>query len=106
MEDGDVSTLVSRNVTLFDRRTSMRLEPAMWDALEEISRREGRTIHDICSMVDLQRRESSLTAALRVFIVAYFRSAATDQGHANVGHGNAQDDPNRRLRYEPKSSAA
>jgi predicted DNA-binding ribbon-helix-helix protein len=77
-----MSTLVSRNITLQDRRTSMRLEPAMWDALDEICRREGRTIHELCTMVDRQRRESKLTAAIRVFVMAYYRAASTDAGHA------------------------
>jgi predicted DNA-binding ribbon-helix-helix protein len=82
-----MSTLVSRNITLQDRRTSVRLEPAMWDALDEVCRREERTIHELCTMVDRQRRESKLTAAVRVFVMAYFRAASTDQGHAEAGHG-------------------
>ena len=82
-----MSTLVSRNITLQDRRTSMRLEPAMWDALDEICRREGRTIHELCSMVEHQRRESKLTAAIRVFVMAYYRAASTNEGHAGAGHG-------------------
>ena len=91
MKDGGridlMSTLVSRNITLQDRRTSVRLEPAMWDALDEICRREDRSIHELCTMVDRQRRESKLTAAIRVFVMAYFRAASTDQGHAEAGHG-------------------
>jgi predicted DNA-binding ribbon-helix-helix protein len=85
-----MSTLVSRNITLQDRRTSMRLEPAMWDALDEICRREDRTIHELCTMVDRQRRESKLTAAIRVFVMAYYRAASTDVGHAGAGHGPLQ----------------
>jgi predicted DNA-binding ribbon-helix-helix protein len=85
-----MSTLVSRNITLQDRRTSMRLEPAMWDALDEICRREGRTIHELCTMVDRQRRESKLTAAIRVFVMAYYRAASTDAGHAGAGHSPLQ----------------
>lgn len=65
----------------------MRLEPAMWDALQEVARREGRNVNDICTMVNERRRESSLTAALRVYIVAYFRAAATEHGHLRAGHG-------------------
>lgn len=53
----------------------MRLEPVMWEALDEICRREGSNIHKICSMVDSRRVQSSLTAAIRVFILAYFRAA-------------------------------
>ena len=83
----DPSTLVNRNVSIGERRTSMRLEPAMWDALAEICRREEMTVHDLCELIDERRRASSLTAAIRVFIVTYFRAAATEEGHANIGHG-------------------
>lgn len=81
------STLVNRNVTVAGHRTSMRLEPSMWEALEEICRREGKTVHEVCSDVDFRRQESALTAALRAFIVLYFRLAATEDGHAKAGHG-------------------
>lgn len=86
-ERGAESTLVNRNVVVSGHRTSIRLEPGMWDALDEICRREGQSAHAICSLIDARRFESSLTAAVRVFIVSYFRSAATELGHANVGHG-------------------
>src|SRR6266702_827974 len=82
------STLVSRNVSVNARRTSLRLEPPMWDALEEIARREKMTIHQLCTQVDARRHESSLTAAIRVFTLSYFRAAATEDGHGRAGHGN------------------
>ncbi len=85
-----VSTLVNRNVTVAGHRTSMRLEPSMWEALEEICRREERTVHEVCTEVDSRRHESTLTAALRAFIVIYFRVAATEDGHANAGHGSPE----------------
>ncbi len=66
----------------------------MWDALVEIGRREGRTVHEICSEVDRDRRETTLTASLRVYIMSYFREAATSEGHAKAGHGAAR--PGRR----------
>ena len=77
-----MTTLISRNITLADRRTSIRLEPEMWDALNEICAREGRSLHDICSQIDRERSQSGLTAAVRVFILNYFREAATEEGHA------------------------
>ena len=81
------SSLVSRNITVAGRRTSMRLEPEMWGALSEICWREGVSTHDVCSLVDSRRRASSLTAALRVFIMDYFRAASTEDGHVRAGHG-------------------
>lgn len=81
------STLVNRNVVIGGHRTSMRLESSMWEALEEIAAREGLSVSQLCEQVDRRRRQSSLTAAMRVFIVSYFRAAATEHGHADAGHG-------------------
>lgn len=91
-----MSTLVNRNVLLANRRTSLRLEPAMWEALEEVCRREGITIHDVSAMVDSGRSASTLTAAIRVFVLGYFRRAATETGHARAGHGRLVGLPIRR----------
>lgn len=83
------STLISRNITVLGRRTSVRLEPEMWQALREIAKREQCRIHDLCSLISLRKNENtSLTAAIRVFMMLYYRAAATDIGHYKAGHGN------------------
>lgn len=83
------STLVSRNITVLGRRTSVRLEPEMWSALREISRREQCKIHDICSLIQLRKNpNTSLTAAIRVFLMLYYRASSTEDGHARAGHGS------------------
>ena len=80
------STLRSGNVTVNGRRTSIRLEPAMWQALREISAREGKTLHALVTEIEQARAQSSLTAAIRVFLLDYFRAAATEEGHRRAGH--------------------
>lgn len=83
------SSLVSRNVTISGKRTSVRLEPEMWVALKDIAKREQCTIHDICTLIQLRKNENtSLTAAVRVFIMLYFRAASTEEGHKKAGHGS------------------
>jgi len=68
--------LQSKNVRIHERRTSVRLEPAMWNALNEIAALEGCSIHDLCGAVhDLKEKDASFTAALRVFMMEYYRSA-------------------------------
>ena len=85
------SSLISRNLIISGKRTSARLEPDMWAALFDIVRREHRSVHSICSLIDQHKpQDCSLTAAIRVFIMAYFRSAATEEGHARAGHGYGQ----------------
>lgn len=69
--------LVSKNVRIRGRRTSVRLEPEMWDALYEVAGLEGCSIHDLCTAVEeLRDPEASFTGALRVFLMEYFRNAA------------------------------
>ena len=86
LKAGSGSTLVNRNVTVAGRRTSIRLEPAMWDALRQICEREHKPCNELVTQIDQERIESSLTAAIRVYILRYFSAAATDEGHRLAGH--------------------
>lgn len=85
-----VEPLVGRNVIVQGRRTSMRLEPSLWQALEDIAAREGMSIGELCSRIqqrldqhtsirggDLSKNKPTLTSGVRVFIFAYFRAAAS-----------------------------
>lgn len=83
------SSLISKNITVLGKRTSVRLEPDMWRELKNISKRESCSIHDLCSLICLRKsKNTSLTAAIRVFLMLYFRAAATETGHEKAGHGN------------------
>ena len=74
------SRLILGNVVVGGHRTSIRLERAMWQALEEIQRIEGKTLNQLVTEIDRHRPESSLTAAIRVFIVEFYREAAVRSG--------------------------
>lgn len=63
----------------------------MWDALGEICTRESRSVHDICSQVDRDRSQSGLTAGVRVFILNYFRQAASEEGHMQASRRGDND---------------
>jgi len=60
----------------------------MWDALYDVCARERVTIHTLCTRIS-ERKDvnTSLTAAIRVFALAYFRAAATEEGHLRASHG-------------------
>ena len=74
------SSLVIHNVVVAGHRTSVRLEPVMWEALQEIARRQETNVNQLVTEIDRQRNSSSLTAAIRVYIVDFYRSAAAAQG--------------------------
>jgi predicted DNA-binding ribbon-helix-helix protein len=81
------SRLVNRNVVSGTGRTSMRLEPELWEALVEICDREGQDLHALIRGVDAQRQRGGRTSAVRVFVLQYFRAAATEAGHLAAAHG-------------------
>nr|WP_283949745.1 ribbon-helix-helix domain-containing protein [Limobrevibacterium gyesilva] len=80
--------MVNRNVTALRGRTSMRLEPELWDALEEICRRECLTLGELVKRIEQRGHPGGRTSAVRVQVLAYFRAAATEPGHGVAGHGS------------------
>src|ERR1700693_2686663 len=78
------SSLVIHHVVVGGHRTSVRLEPVMWDALHDIARRLRATTHDLVTDIDRDRTASSLTAAIRVYIVDFYRAAALPAQQAPV----------------------
>jgi predicted DNA-binding ribbon-helix-helix protein len=64
------SALVSRNVVTADgRRTSVRLEPELFAALERIATARQITVRQLVAEIDAARHDLKLTNALRVYIV-------------------------------------
>ncbi len=85
------SRLVNRNVVSAHGRTSIRLEPELWDALEEMCRREQVSIAEMVKAVDARSASGEgiggRTSAIRVRVLTYFRAAATEDGHRLARHG-------------------
>jgi predicted DNA-binding ribbon-helix-helix protein len=71
---------VIHNIVVDRHRTSVRLEPMMWDALQDIAQRLRQTMNDLVTTIDRERTASSLTAAIRVYIVDFYRAAALSAG--------------------------
>jgi predicted DNA-binding ribbon-helix-helix protein len=83
-----ISRLVNRNVVAERGRTSMRLEPELWDMLSEICDREVQDMSTLVRQVEAAGHAGGRTSAVRVFIANYFRTASTEAGHAAAGHGS------------------
>lgn len=65
-----------RNITMGRHRTSVRMATFYWDALDDICKREEVSWQEICSHINDRRCDSTLTDAIRLFIMSYFRCAA------------------------------
>lgn len=85
---GDVG-LVCRTVPVGKTRTSIRIEPEIWDAIQFIIRNEKTTQAEMFETIkSCKRKGSSFSSAIRVFAMLYFRAAATNEGHKLAGHGD------------------
>ena len=82
------SSLIIKNVKVYGHRTSVRLEPEMWNSLKEIAQRESSSVSDLCTTISMCKKPlSSLTSAIRIFIMFYYKAASTETGHARAKHG-------------------
>lgn len=82
------TTLTSRVLIVQGRRTSARLEDEMWAAFKDIAEGEGCGVHELASHIYSRKKGGqSFTSAIRVFVMLYYRDAATEAGHAKAGHG-------------------
>jgi len=81
-EDGSLdrtsTSLVSHNLVICGRRTTVRLEDEMWDSFKDIAESKGCSVHELGT--DIYRRKKSgqgFTSAIRIFLTLYYRDAAT-----------------------------
>ncbi len=81
------SRLINRNVVAERGRTSMRLEPELWEMLAEICEREAHDMNTLVRQIEAAGHAGGRTSAVRVYVANYFHVAATEVGHAAVGHG-------------------
>jgi len=85
------SRLVNRNVNATHGRTSMRLEPEVWDAIREICLRDDIDLGEMIKRVEKAEPHGGRTSAVRVYVLQYFRRAATEEGHRRSDHGSGDE---------------
>ncbi|MBB3265546.1 putative DNA-binding ribbon-helix-helix protein [Azospirillum sp. OGB3] len=77
-----------RNVYVAGKRTSLRLEAAFWEGLEEIAERESVTLGELCNRL-AERVEavdaSNLSSAVRIYVLEYFMAATPKPEGARYG---------------------
>ena len=66
-----------RNIRLAHLRTTIVLEPYIWDCISDILRRESIDLDSFCQEIDKRRQFSSLASSMRIVTLFYFRLLAT-----------------------------
>jgi predicted DNA-binding ribbon-helix-helix protein len=62
-----------RNVWVGARYTTLRLEPIFWEGLADIAASRRQTVNDVITEVEKRRRRGTLTSAVRVRVLRFYR---------------------------------
>lgn len=69
--------LISKNIRIGKKRTSIRLEPEMWEALDLIIKKEKILPAYLFDQIfKAKKKNAAFTAALRGWILSYFVSSS------------------------------
>ena len=69
-----LSKLKKRNIHVGDKKTSVTLEPLVWELLHDIADDQSFSVHELCTFInDRKNKEASLASAMRVFVMAYMK---------------------------------
>jgi len=82
------SAITKRSVVIGGHKTSVSLEEPFWNAVREIAGTQQITVSSLLRQIDLERRSSNLSSAIRVYVLENVRSqAATVQQHNGAHAG-------------------
>lgn len=75
-----MASLSNRVISIYQRKTSMRLAPAEWDAIKTICNRENITRKKLFEIIDIHRnKEIGFTTSVRLFSIIYYRNSLSNK---------------------------
>lgn len=67
------SRITKRSIVIAGRKTSLSLEDEFWRAFKEIASARETTLTELAGSID-SGRAGNLSSAIRLFVLAYYRS--------------------------------
>ena len=82
------SPVVKRSIVIAGHRTSISLDDAFWQGLNEIANGRDITLSTLVTAIDSERRHANLSSAIRIFVLDFYR----DRLFRTVGHAGRVGD--------------
>ena len=76
------SPVVKRSIVVAGHKTSVSLEEAFWNGMKEISNLRDMTLSELVGEIDSNRQQGNLSSAIRLFVLAYYRTRAVSANAA------------------------
>ncbi len=71
------SAVEKRSIMIAGHRTSVSIESAFWQALKELAEARGLTLSALIAEIDAARSQANLSSAIRLYVLAAYRAAAS-----------------------------
>lgn len=68
------SPVIKRSIVISRHKTSVSLEDEFWSGLKEIAGLHRMTLSNLIGNINTQRREANLSSAIRLYVLAHFRT--------------------------------
>ena len=72
-DDQFKSEPAKRSLAVRGRKTSVRLEDALWNELRAMAEERNVSLSELVNSIDIKRKRSNLSAAIRLFVSNYRR---------------------------------
>ena len=89
-----MASLANRVISIHDRKTSMRLAPAEWEAIDTICKREHIKRNDLLDLISRRKDQKlGLTCSVRLFALIYFYHLLIDKKYSYSSKSPQIDSP-------------
>jgi predicted DNA-binding ribbon-helix-helix protein len=79
------SAVVKRSIVIAGHKTSVSLEDEFWNGLKEIVQKQKMTLAGLVGDIDVRRLHTNLSSAIRLFVLAHFRSQISQTSADRAG---------------------
>ena len=85
------SPVIKRSIVIAGHKTSVSLEDAFWSGLKEIAGGRKTTLTNLIGAINTRRDEANLSSAIRLYVLAHFRTPMTAASPDRVGNVAIQE---------------
>jgi len=75
------SSVIKRSIVIDGRKTSVSLEDAFWTELKNIAQVQRMTLSELVTKIDVTRKQSNLSSAIRQFVLEHFQNENARDAH-------------------------
>ena len=83
-----MAAISNRVVTIYNHKTSIRLAPAEWEAIDSICKRESIPRKMLFELIAFNKDEKlGIASSIRLFMIIYYKNALQTNARSSISNG-------------------